>query len=116
MKQDNVTARLLGYLRYLMNSDPVVRKAGLEGPEHLHVSSETRGREIVAFLRTDRAGALPPLRIPAHLLAKDLPSGYNGVRQCVYGWLEANKEAIRPRVQRKPTKGGELTVSGPASH
>jgi len=112
MNQANVTACLLGYLRHLMNSDPVVRKAGLRGPEHLQASSETKAGEIVAFLRTDKVEALPPLRVPVSLLAKDSQSGYNGVGRCVYGWLEANKETLRHPVRSKPKKAGPVAIPG----
>lgn len=112
MNQANVTARLLGYLRHLMNADPEVRKAHLKGPEYLQVSLQAKGGELVAFLRTDRSGALPPLRVPVPLLAEDTQSGYNEVRRCVLGWLEANKKAIRSPERSNPTKDNEIRTAG----
>lgn len=111
MNQANLTARLLGYLRHLMNADPVVRKAQLRGPDHVQVSSETRDGELVTFLQAESPGTLPPLRVPVALLAEDNPLGYDGVRQCVYGWLEANKQAARRPVPRKSAKDSRLSVS-----
>lgn len=113
MKQDNLTARLLGYLRHLMNDDPVVREAHLMGPDHLQVSFQTKAGEMVAFMRTDSAGALPPLRVPVSLLEEDSQSGYEAVKQCVYGWLEANKEAIGHPSRGKDKKRRYLRMSRP---
>lgn len=113
VNQANMTARLLGYLRHLMDVDPVVRKARLRGPEHLQVSSGRKGGVMVAYLRTDRRGALPPLRVPVPLLAEDTRSGYNGVKRCVHGWLETNMGAGRRPARSKPVKGGKPRPSGP---
>lgn len=108
MNQANMTARLLGYLRQLMNADPVVRKAGLRGPEHLEVSSERKGGVMVAYLKTGGQGRdLPPLKVPVPLLVGDTRNGYNGVKQCVYGWLETNMGAGKRPARSRPEKGGK---------
>src|SRR5512146_905668 len=89
----NLTARFLGYLRYLMEVDPVVHNARLSGPEHVQVSSRKKGDELIAYLKTERTGRMPPLRVPVPFLVDDKAAGYNGVKKCLYGWIEANLTA-----------------------
>jgi len=108
-----MTARLLGYLRHLMEVDPVVRKAGLRRIDHLQVSSVSNGEMMVAYLRTGSPRSLPPLRVPVLLLAEDMQSGYNGVKRCVYGWLETNVRADRRPERIRPIHTSKPRPSGP---
>lgn len=113
VNQANATARLLGYLRHLMDVDPVVRKARLSGPQHLQVSSGRKGGVVLAYLKAGRRGALPPLKVPVPLLADDTRKGYNGVKQCVYGWLETSVGAGRRAARSKSVTGGKPRQPGP---
>jgi hypothetical protein len=105
----NLTARFLGYLRYLMEVDPVVHNARLSGPEHVQVSSRKKGEELIAYLKTERSGRMPPLRVPVPFLVDDQTSGYNGVKKCLYGWIEANigteTRKARGKTSNKGTRG-----------